>query len=74
MVTFPGEPLPKVGLKAKKMLDGPFKFVIGLGNDEIGYIIDSEDWTPGKYEESMSLGSKTADLILSNINEIRYFH
>lgn len=74
MVTFPGEPLPKVGLKAKKMLDGPFKFVIGLGNDEIGYIIDSEDWTPGKYEESMSLSSKTADLILSNINEICYFH
>ena len=69
-VSLPGEPLPKVGLKAKGMLRSPLKMLIGLGDDEIGYIIDPEDWREGKYEESMSLGPNTATLLLSELRSI----
>lgn len=74
IITLPGEPLPKVGMKAKNLLKAPYKFLVGLGNDEIGYIIDIEDWTPNKYEESMSLGPRTADILLAQINEIVQLH
>jgi hypothetical protein len=70
IVTLPGEPLPKVGLKAKSLLKSPYKFLIGLGNDEVGYIIDKEDWTVEKYEESMSLGPLTSDIVLTNIKAL----
>lgn len=70
IVTLPGEPLPKVGLKVKSLLRSPYKFLIGLGNDEIGYIIDKEDWNAEKYEESMSLGPLTASIVLTNIKAL----
>ena len=66
-VSMPGEPLPKVGLKIKSLLHKPFKMLIGLGDDEIGYVIDPEDWTEGKYEESMSLGPDTATILTREI-------
>ena len=66
----PGEPLPKVGLKVKEMLRKPFKMFIGLGDDEIGYVIDPEDWKEGKYEESMSLGPDTATILMGEIRHI----
>jgi hypothetical protein len=70
IVTLPGEPLPKVGLKVKSLLRSPYKLLIGLGNDEIGYIIDKEDWNAEKYEESMSLGPLTASIVLTNIKAL----
>lgn len=70
IVTLPGEPLPKVGLKVKSLLRSPYKFLIGLGNDEIGYIVDKEDWNAEKYEESMSLGPLTASIVLTNIKAL----
>jgi len=69
-VSMPGEPLPKVGLKVEKMLRKPFKMFIGLGDDEIGYVIDPEDWKEGKYEESMSLGPDTATILMGEIRHI----
>ncbi|RJS85374.1 hypothetical protein CW702_01220 [Candidatus Bathyarchaeota archaeon] len=69
-VTIPGEPLPKIGLKIKRLMDGRFRFLVGLANDEIGYIIPEDDWNPGRYEESMSLGPKTGTLILSGLTEV----
>ncbi|MCI4439346.1 neutral/alkaline non-lysosomal ceramidase N-terminal domain-containing protein [archaeon] len=70
IVTLPGEPLPKVGLKVKSLLRSPYKLLIGLGNDEIGYIIDKEDWNAEKYEESMSLGPLTVSIVLTNIKAL----
>ena len=70
LVTLPGEPLPKVGFKAKSLMTKRYRFLVGLGNDEVGYIIDLEDWSPRKYEESMSLGPLTAEILLSTIAEL----
>jgi hypothetical protein len=67
MVTLPGEALPKVGLAIKEILKAKYKLLIGLGNDELGYIIPKEDFDPSKYEESMSVGPKAAPLIEAGI-------
>src|SRR5262249_16187258 len=37
LVTVPGELLPKPGLALKQRMTGRPRFVIGLGNDELGY-------------------------------------
>jgi len=75
MITMPGEVLPSIGHRLKRSMTGKYNFVIGLGNDELGYIIPEEEWDwtgwwempsgefpyfEGKYEESMSVGPTTA--------------
>ncbi len=68
-MTFPGEPLPAVGLKAKSMAHADYRFLVSLANNELGYIIPSEQWGQKKYEYemSMSMGRKTADICLKAI-------
>jgi hypothetical protein len=70
MVTLPGEALPKVGLAIKDMMRAKYKVLVGLGNDELGYIIPEEDFDPTKYEESMSVGPKTASLIEKKVKDL----
>lgn len=70
MATLPGEALPRVALKVKALMRRPFKFLVSLCNDEVGYILDPEEWRPSGYEESMSLGPLTADLLLSGLAEL----
>jgi len=41
-VGFPGEATPELGLAAKAEMVQPFRFVLGLANDEIGYLVDKE--------------------------------
>jgi len=72
MITMPGEVLPSIGHRLKRSMTGRYNFQIGLGNDELGYIIPEEEWDwtgnwtmetgewDGKYEESMSVGPTTA--------------
>jgi len=69
-ITIPGEPLPKVGLTAKSLMPGKFRFLIALGHDELGYIIHPEDWVLKLYEESMSLGPKTATILLKKLRHM----
>jgi hypothetical protein len=59
LATLPGEVAPELGREIRALLPGDRKVLIGLGNDEVGYIFRKEDWTPGQYEESMSLGPET---------------
>ena len=61
--TVPGEALPKIGLAIKAAMASQFKMVFGLTNDELGYLIPSEDWRPDAYEESMSLGQAAGDAV-----------
>ncbi len=67
MVTIPGEALPKVGLAIKSLMAAKYKILVGLANDELGYIIAEEDFDPSRYEESMSVGPKAAPLIEKGI-------
>ncbi len=75
IVTFPGEVLPKLGLKMKNEMKAKYKFIFGLANDELGYILPEEDFDRGlyEYEKSMSVGSKigtiTTETLLMLISE-----
>jgi len=65
IASLPGEALPRVGMELRGGMNSRCKLILGLANDEIGYIIPSDAWDASKYEESMSLGSETADIILN---------
>ena len=80
LTAIPGEMLPKLGLTLKTRLKeagAQVTGVIGLANDELGYILPREDFryplnpfSPGKhYEETMSIskeiGPKVMEAVLS---------
>ncbi len=70
-----GELLPKLGMQLKAHMTAGAKFVVGLANDEIGYILPREDFIfpqdymdPGRqYEESMSLGPDAEPTIVDTL-------
>ncbi len=74
-VFVPGELLPKLGMQLKAHMTAGAKFVVGLANDEIGYILPREDFIfpqdymdPGRqYEESMSLGPDAEPTIVDTL-------
>lgn len=72
IATVPGELLPKLGLKVKEAMKAKYKFIIGLGCDELGYIIPEEDFSLElyKYERSMSVGSKAGTIISEKLSEL----
>jgi hypothetical protein len=74
----PGELLPKLGqaLKAELLKSGAGVVgIIGLANDEVGYILPREDfrypWNPfkpgGHYEETMSLSKQIGPQVLQAV-------
>ncbi len=79
LATVPGELLPKLGLKLKAQLlasGAGMAGVIGLANDELGYILPVEDfkypWNPFKpgshYEETNSIGKDIAPAVMNGIH------
>lgn len=38
IAVLPGLPAPEISLQVRRMVDAPFRFVVGMGNDNIGYI------------------------------------
>jgi hypothetical protein len=72
LIGLPGELLPRLGYELKAALPGPARVLIGLADDELGYILPDDEFVtpadylqPGQqYEESMSLGPKTGSLVL----------
>jgi hypothetical protein len=64
----------------RDMMQGKYKFVIGLANDEIGYIVPKSQWDVkapytykkdgAPYGEVNSLGSETAPTLHKNLKEI----
>lgn len=78
MITVPGELLPRLGFELKAALPGPYRVLIGLADDEIGYILPDDEFVtpadyanPGEqYEESMSPGPHTGSLIMQAAREL----
>jgi hypothetical protein len=83
LATVPGELLPKLGLRLKaQLLDASrgagVAGIIGLANDELGYILPVEDfkypWNPFKpgkhYEETNSIGKGIAPAVMSALDEL----
>lgn len=58
LVTVPGELLPRPGLALRERMPGAYRMIVGLGNDELGYILHPEDFDRDlyRYERSMSVG------------------
>ncbi len=65
IVTVPGEALPNIGFQIKRHMKGSPKLVIGLANDELGYILSEADYGLPlyRYETSMSVGEKAGRLV-----------
>lgn len=69
MVTIPGEALPNIGFLLKRHMKGNPKLVIGLANDELGYILTEADYGLKlyEYETSMSIGEKAGRVITDKL-------
>lgn len=81
LATVPGELLPKLGLQLKawmKEAGAQVAGVIGLANDEVGYILPVEDfkypWNPFKpgkhYEETNSIGKDITPKVMDALKEL----
>ncbi len=81
LATVPGELLPKLGLQLKawmKEAGAQVTGVIGLANDELGYILPVEDfkypWNPFKpgkhYEETNSIGKDITPKVMNALREL----
>lgn len=81
LATVPGELLPKLGLQLKawmKEAGAHVTGVIGLANDELGYILPVEDfkypWNPFKpgkhYEETNSIGKDIASKVMDALHDV----
>ena len=81
LVTVPGELLPKLGLAIKSKLraaGAPVAGVIGLANDELGYILPKEDFRyplnplnpKDHYEETMSISKKVGPKMMAAVDEL----
>lgn len=72
IATFPGEALPKLGFMVKDRMKAKYKFIFGLANDELGYILHEDDFDRElyDYERSMSVGRKAGTVILNAIMDL----
>jgi len=72
-ITHPGETAPIYALESKKGMGKGPNFVLGLGNDALGYILkpayfDDKTLPHAEYLTSMSVGKQTGPDILKHIN------
>ena len=63
MLTIPGELLPEVSFEIQEKMIGFPRILIGLANDQLGYIIPEYDFRDDSYEETMSQGPATAPIV-----------
>jgi hypothetical protein len=70
--TVPGEITPDLGLRVKRAIGGAPSLLIGLGNDELGYLLPSADWELPlyDYERTVSPGPDVGDRVLRRIEDL----
>jgi hypothetical protein len=70
--TLPGEITPDLGLRVKRALRGAPSLLIGLGNDELGYLLPSSDYHLPlyDYERTVSPGRDAGDLTLRRVEDV----
>ncbi len=70
--TMPGEPLPVVGLAVKDLMNADFKFLFGLADDELGYLLHAEavDNEMYEYEQSMSVNKNAVPLLMEQLKPL----
>jgi hypothetical protein len=62
-ITVPGELFPEIGLDIQARMTGYPRMIVGLGNDELGYIVPGYDFSDKNYEESMSVGAAMGPMV-----------
>jgi hypothetical protein len=81
LVAVPGELLPKLGLRIKHKLcaaGAAVTGIIGLANDELGYILPEEDYKyplnpfrpKGHYEETMSISKEIGPKLMAAVDAL----
>lgn len=72
LLSVPGEPSPEVGRQLLEQLRGKHRALFALGIDEIGYVLEAEQFADPnyKYERSMSLGAGTAGLLQTAVSSL----
>jgi hypothetical protein len=81
LVTVPGELLPKLGLQIKyklKSTGAQVTGIIGLANDELGYILPKEDFRypfnplnpKDHYEETMSISKHIGSILMETVDHL----
>ena len=63
VVTVPGELLPEIAFEILERMRGYPRLIVGLANDEIGYLIPGHDFNAGQYEETMSIGPAAGTMV-----------
>ena len=69
-LTLPGEAFPELGNVYRFKMTGDYRFVLGLANNEIGYLVPDDEWQNDGYEENMSLGPQTAAILTKAVTEL----
>ena len=64
LLTIPGELLPELSFEILARMKGYPRMVVGLANDQLGYLIPGYDFRDETYEESMSLGPAAGPMVL----------
>lgn len=69
ILTLPGEVLPNIGLYLKRKMTGEHKFLFGLTNDELGYILTKEDFGLElySYESGVSIGEQMGERMVEKL-------
>lgn len=65
MITVPGELLPELGFEIMAHMTGRLRLIVGLANDEFGYLIPSYDFRAGTYEERTGPGAAGGEITRS---------
>ena len=73
--THPGETAPYYGLETKRLMGGGPKFILGLGNDAIGYILkpsffEDPSIPHAEYLTSMSVGKPAGPLMMEGLSQL----
>jgi len=72
LVTAPGELFPSLGFAFKAAMPARYKMVMGLANDELGYIMTDEEWDEYlyEYERTVSVGRPTGPALLETLKAL----
>jgi len=63
IVTIPGELLPEISFEILEKMKGYPRMIVGLVNDELGYMVPGYDYRAGAYEEGMSVSPAVGPMV-----------
>lgn len=74
VATVPGEITPDLGLRIKRAVGGDPTLLVGLGNDELGYLMPEADFELPiyDYERTVSPGAEGGDRLLRLFEDLRF--